>query len=105
MSTPTAFDGLLDLLRQSLIAWHCPAQTSVSGSEPHTIRVNVDDPKAMITIERAPAEMPFRWIIEAGGRKRTAASVVGVLRIVRQSVAPHYESAQVRIARQPGRLS
>jgi len=105
MSTTAVFERLAVLLKESLIAWQCRAHISVLQTEPHAIRVHVSDPEATINIERAPAEMPFRWIVETGGRKRAAASVVGVLRIVRQSVAPDYQPAKVRIAQLPDHLA
>jgi hypothetical protein len=45
--------------------------------------------------------MPFRWVITHLERKRTAASVSGVLRNTRQILAPDYQPLRLRIAPQP----
>jgi len=50
---------------------------------------------------RAPSELPFRWTVAVNGRQRTAASVNGVLRIVRQALAPGYQPQSLRIAAPP----
>ncbi len=83
------------------MAWQCPADLSVRVDGTEVIRLNGDISHVAIGIRRAPPSMPVRWVVEVGGRTRTAASVVGVLRIVRQAVAADYQPARLRLAPLP----
>ena len=88
-------DALEELLRASVATWSLsddPLPRS-SGDQ-----IQLSGANAVIKVSRAAEGMPFRWVVEVGGRKRTAASVVGVLRIVRQTLAPGYQPYQLAIA-------
>jgi len=102
MNTTGPIDSLAHLLAESLATWRCSSGISVSVSGPDAIKLRGDHSGISISIVRAPSGMPFRWIVETGNRKRTAASVTGVLRIVRQTLAPDYQPAKLRIAPLPG---
>lgn len=101
MSAPDLIATLARLLDESLAAWQCPADLSVRLDGADVIRLDGEASRVSVNISRAPPSMPFRWVVEVGGRKRTAASVVGVLRIVRQAVAADYEPARLRLAPTP----
>ncbi|MFT5511562.1 MAG: hypothetical protein ACI89J_004665 [Hyphomicrobiaceae bacterium] len=87
---------LARLLDASLAGWQLTGDVR-EANEGISLRCNGTD----ISIERAPRGMPFRWVLMIEGRKRTAASVGGVLRIVRQTLAPRYEPLSLRIAPAP----
>jgi hypothetical protein len=101
MTGPDTIVSLALLLEESLAAWQCPADLSVRADGTEVIRLNGDVSQILVNVRRAPPSMPFRWVVELGGRERTAASVVGVLRIVRQAVAADYQPARLRLAPPP----
>ena len=84
------------LLRASLAQWQLDGDVQGDGD---TITLGHGD--STLSIGRAPDGMPFRWVVNVDGRRRTAASVNGVLRIVRQTLAPGYEPLSLRIAPLP----
>ena len=84
------------LIAASFDAWRLQGDVKRSDAE-----ICVTAGEVALRISRAPPGMPFRWVVSISGRKRTAASVVGVLRIVRQTVAPGYEPLRLRIASLP----
>jgi hypothetical protein len=102
MSATEVTESLAHLLAESINVWRCTDGMSVFVCGPDAIQLLADDGSILIGISRAPAGMPFRWVVETGNRKRTAASVTGVLRIVRQALAPDYQPAKLRIAPLPG---
>jgi hypothetical protein len=73
--------------------------TGATGAGALSIQIATND--VALLIARAPAGMPFRWVVTKAERKRTAASVNGVLRIVRQALAPAYQPMQLRISPLP----
>lgn len=85
--------SLKRLLDASLTAWQLDGQVTADNDE-----ILVRNDSAELIIARAPDGMPFRWVVTVDGRRRTAASVNGVLRIVRQTLAPGYEPLHLRIA-------
>ncbi len=87
---------LARLLQVSLAEWQLSGNTREADGG-----ILLHCKGADIAIERAPQGMPFRWVLVIEGRKRTAASVGGVLRIVRQTLAPGYEPLSLRIAPAP----
>lgn len=93
-------DALENLIGSSLTMWSRTHSVHRDGIDDHIIIRAEGD--VVLTIDRAPKGMPFRWVVETRGRKRTAASVVGVLRIVRQNLAPRYQPYQLTIAPLPG---
>jgi hypothetical protein len=92
-----AGERVLELLAQSLLAWR------VAGSVARAIdgAFVIDGSSKDIRIERAPAHVPFRWMVAIGGRKRGAISLVAVLRQVREALDPGYAASRVRIAVAP----
>ncbi len=88
--------ALRRLLETSLEAWQLAGKVGADGA---SLVLNSRDTELLIA--KAPADMPFRWVVMIEGRRRTAASVNGVLRIVRQTLAPGYEPLSLRIAPLP----
>jgi len=99
----TLFDALDDLLRASLAMWSLAEEVQLDREAGQLVMSTGAD--TVLKISRAPNGMPFRWAVDVNGRKRTAASVVGVLRIVRQSLAPSYQPYQLTMAALPGNPS
>jgi hypothetical protein len=85
------------LMEQSLLAWRLDG--SVSAESHGAVVVRCRD--HVLRIERAPAELPFRWHVTADGRKRAALSLVAVLRQVREALDPGYATLRPRIAPVP----
>jgi hypothetical protein len=86
-----------ELLAQSLAAWR------VSGKvrrEPAGTLLLVAGDK-QLRISRAPAELPFRWMVDEAGRTRGVASVAGLLRAIRGALDPGYRPVRLRIAPLP----
>ena len=94
---------LAGLLRASLVAWSMDDAAHLTEAR-DGIAIQ-SDKHPFLRIFRAPPDMPFRWVVDVNGRKRTAASIVGVLRIVRQNLAPGYQPYQLTITPLPGRPS
>ncbi len=92
-------DALEVLLAASLAQWRCTEVAEISRRPDDALALRTEQHAVMI--ERAPAELPFRWVVGVDGRKRAAASVVGVLRIVRQTVSSGYTPGHVTIAELP----
>ena len=88
--------ALQRLLETSLEAWQLAGKVGANGTG---LLLNSQDTE--LSIAKAPSGMPFRWVVMVDGRRRTAASVNGVLRIVRQSLAPGYEPLGLRFAPLP----
>ena len=93
-------DALRDLLEASIDCWALEAGIDQSSVDEH-IHIEADGP-APLKMYRSPGNMPFRWSVEISERKRTAASINGVLRIVRQTLAPGYQPYQLTMAPSPG---
>ncbi len=91
------------LLRESMTMWSLDSDVQLTATD-GDIEIRSGS-GSDLCIVRAPANMPFRWVVTIDGRKRTAASIVGVLRIVRQSLAPGYQPYQLTITPLPGHLS
>lgn len=96
MSDPMV-EALVRLLELSLAEWGLVG--SVRQASNGDIELRVD--RYEILVHRAPHGMPFGWVLIVEARKRTAASIGGVLRIVRQTLAPGYQPLSVRIAPAP----
>jgi hypothetical protein len=89
-------DQVQVLLERSLIAWRLigRARRIAEGTEILALGRTV-------TVTRAPAGIPFRWMVTVDSRSRPAVSVVAVLRQVRHALDPGYASSRVRIAAMP----
>lgn len=93
-------DALRDLLEASIDCWALEVAIDQSSVDDH-IHIEADG-TARLKIYRAPDNLPFRWVVEINERKRTAASINGVLRVVRQTLAPGYQPYQLTMAPSPG---
>lgn len=100
--TPEAKRARTDVSVEKLIAaslehWGIEGQLARNGEGVLVVRTAAVEVK----IVRAPADLPFRWIVDVGGRERGAASVVGVLRQVRGALDSEFKPARLRIAALP----
>ncbi|MFV0295476.1 MAG: hypothetical protein ACK5JT_05090 [Hyphomicrobiaceae bacterium] len=84
----------LALLRSSLALWGVDASATPLGGG----AIRIDAETTAMTIARAPASLPFRWLVRLPERERAASSLVGVLRIVRGALDPHWRPSRARIA-------
>jgi hypothetical protein len=97
ISSPALDDAVEELLVESLEAWRVEGDVAretdggllVTAGEKH------------LRISRAPADLPFRWMVADGERTRGATSIAGLLRNVRAAVDPGYRPVQLRIAPLP----
>jgi hypothetical protein len=90
-------DSLLELLAQSLVAWRIAGSVERMGGA-ILVRAGASE----IRVERAPENLPFRWMVSACGRKRGAISLVAVLRQLRAALDPgHAPNDRVRVAVSP----
>ena len=96
MST-AANDLTCELLAQSLIAWRLNGHVERIPDGAVRLAGNAID----IRIERAPPDLPFRWMVTVGGRKRVALALPAVLRQVREALDPDYVRNKVRVAITP----
>jgi hypothetical protein len=90
----TVKDKACELLAESLIAWRLTGSVACGGGGAILLTCNGID----IGIERAPPDLPFRWMVTAAGRKRGAISLPAVLRQVRAALDPGYARNKVRVA-------
>lgn len=86
--------ALTRLLDASIAAWKLDAVMDVD-KEAGVIELR--SANTVLRITPAPTGMPFRWVVMVDGRRRTAASVIGVLRMVRQTLSPGYEPRSMRV--------
>ncbi len=88
---------LRELMTQSLLAWRLAGD--VCGANDGSVLVFCDNHE--ICIAPAPPDLPFRWTVTIDGRRRTAISVIAVLRQVRTALDPGYAAMRVRVATVP----
>jgi hypothetical protein len=93
----TAEETLANLLTQSLTAWGADGEVRRVGAGLLVVRTAAHE----MRVERAPPDLPFRWMVTIGGRRRGVASLVGVLRQMRAALDPAHAGARVRIALAP----
>jgi len=86
-----------ELLTQSLAAWRVVGSIRSESDGAIMICGGHKD----IRIDRAPNDLMFRWIVTVEGRKRSAISLVAVLRQVREALDPGYAASRVRVAVSP----
>jgi hypothetical protein len=90
----TALEHLHELMTQSLVAWRLTG--SVHNSSDGGVVVSCREHS--IRIEPASPDLPFRWIVMIDNRRRTAISLVTVLRQVRTVLDPGYATMRACIA-------
>ena len=86
-----------ELLVQSLAAWRVAGRVQRSPDGTIVICGALKD----IRINPAPADLMFRWMVTIDGRRRSAISLVSVLRQVRKALDPGYAANRVRVALTP----
>ena len=92
-----SLDHLRELMTQSLPAWRLTGEICDAGDGAVLVSCESHD----IRIEQAPPGVPFRWVVTIDGRRRTALSVIAVLRQVRTALDPGYATMRVRVATFP----
>jgi len=85
------------LLQESLPAWGVAGVVGRSADGGLEVRAAT----AHLHVARAPAGLPFRWLVSLGDRKRAVSGVPGLLRTVRAGIDPSYRPIAVRIAALP----
>jgi hypothetical protein len=90
-------DTVCELLKQSLIAWRLAG--NVERASDGAIEVTCSE--IDIRIERAPPDLPFRWMVSLVGRRRGALSLPAVLRQVREALDPDHARNKVRVTVTP----
>jgi hypothetical protein len=90
-------DHLRELMTQSLLAWRLTGE--VCNASDGAVLVSCENHN--IRIEAAPPGVPFRWVVMIGSRRRTAISLIAVLRQVRTALDPGYATMRVRVATFP----
>ena len=94
---PDAAEHLRRLMAESLVAWRLIGSVSRTGDGAVAISCGSQE----IRIEPAPPDLPFRWMVIAGDRRRGAISLVAVLRQVRAMLDPGYAAQRVRVTAFP----
>jgi hypothetical protein len=89
-------EALGELLRLSLNAWGVAGQVCRGGDG--ALLVLAGD--APIEVRRAPAALPFRWVVR-GVKPHGAMSVAGVLRVVRAILDPGHRPAGLLVGSLP----
>ena len=95
--TSAPVDRMRELLAQSLVAWRLTG--SVCAADDGAILVCCGQHR--IRVEPAPADVPFRWMVTNGDRRRGAISLVAVLRQVRATLEPGYASVRAQVTAFP----
>ncbi len=90
-------DPIGELLAQSLVVWRIAGSIERAGDSALRIHGGTKE----IAVERAPSDLPFRWIVEVEGRRRGALSIIAVLRQIRAALDPDYAAKRVRISVAP----
>ena len=86
---------LLALVRISLAMWGVAATVDVASDG----RLNIaHDDGSSLAVGRAPAGIPFRWMVTtSAGRERPASSVTGLLRVLRSTLDPEWRPGRARV--------
>ena len=90
-------EAVFELLVQSLRAWHVSGD--VAREADGALLVTAGEKR--LRISRAPADLPFRWMVAEGERTRGVLSIAGLLRTLRATVDPGYRPVRLRIAPLP----
>lgn len=86
--------ALLALVEESLALWGRPG--TVHREPTGTIVLKTLEHHARI--DRAEADLPFRWLVVVDGRRRVAGSVTGLLRALRRGLDADFQASGLRIA-------
>ena len=86
-----------ELMEQSLGAWRLNGRICIGHDGAIIVACGTHE----ISIETAPPDSPFRWMVTIGNRTRGAISVVGVMRQVRAALDPGYAAMRPLIATFP----
>ena len=95
--TPGLVDHVRNLMEQSLAAWRLRGSVQVTTQGVILMMCDTHE----IRIEPASTDLPFRWMVTIGNRRRGAISVVAVLRQVRTALDPAYARSRALIATNP----
>ena len=95
--TEPSKDPIGELLAQSLAAWGIAGSVECTSGGAFRIHAGASE----ISVERAPTDLPFRWMVGIDGRRRGAVSIVSVLRQMRAALDPGYAAKRVRVAVAP----
>ena len=90
-------DQVAKLLTQSLAAWRLPGE--VCREADGALRLNAGGKS--LRVERAPADLLFRWLMTEGARTRGATGIPGLLRTVRAAIDPGWRPVRLRVAPLP----
>jgi hypothetical protein len=90
-------DRMRELLTQSLVAWRLTGD--VGAADDGAILVCCGQHR--IRVEPASADVPFRWMVTIGDRRRGAISLVAVLRQIRATLEPGYASVRAQVTAFP----
>jgi hypothetical protein len=90
-------DDLVVLLQESLASWCVPGVINRTPDGSLELRA----PPTLIQIARAPAGLPFRWLVSVGELRRPVSGLPGLLRFVRVAIDPNFRPLPVRIAALP----
>jgi len=94
---PASLDHIRELMAQSLVAWRLIGDVRRTSDGAILVSCNTYE----ICIRPAPPDLPFRWMVIVGDRRREAVSLVAVLRQVRAMLDPGYATMRVRVAAFP----
>ena len=98
MTAATVLDNAAEhLLGRSLNAWRVSG--NVRREADGTLLVDAGERR--LRVSRAPADVPFRWMVAEGGRTRGVTSIAGLLRAIRAALDPGYQPVRLRIAPLP----
>jgi hypothetical protein len=90
-------DDVVVLLQESLAAWCVPGVISHKPDGSLELRAA----RILIQIARAPAGLPFRWLVGVDELRRPVSGLPGLLRSVRVALDPNFRPLPVRIAALP----
>ena len=90
-------DSVHGLVLQSLRAWHVSGDVAREADGALLVTAG----EKGLRVSRAPADLPFRWMVAEGERTRGVLSIAGLLRTLRATVDPGYRPVRLRIAPLP----